>query len=99
MPKSHNWFATDHLRFIKLVGHFYKMFWYFYQGKTKRQKNKTEEEIEKKEPWQSGPTLLPPAHQAAQPSLPRCRLLHARQSRQLGGEPWARRRPRDARGF
>src|SRR4051812_9625661 len=67
MPKSHNWFATNHLGFIKLIGHFYKMFWYFYQSKTKGRK-KTEEskgEKEKQNAAQpllaSGPTSCTPA--------------------------------------
>ena len=66
MLKLYKWLATGHLGFLKVFGHFYKMLWYFYQGKTKGQKIK-QRRNRKGELLASSPTSLPLAR-LAQPS-------------------------------
>src|ERR1041385_4883666 len=94
MSKLYKWLATGHLGFLKIFGHFYKMLWYFfYQSKTNNRKTKKKNK---------GTTYLAPRGEAhlfspAQPS----RLLLSSSSptgKQLGGEPWARRRHRGLSG-
>src|ERR1041385_5561588 len=58
MPITWMWFATGHPSLLKLFGHFYKMPWYFYQSKTKEEKEnrkqKQKENRKGKEPTHLG---------------------------------------------
>src|ERR1041385_8185755 len=64
------WLATGHLVFIKVFGHFYEMFWYFYQGKTKGRKIKQRRKRKEKKPWLSTQLISPSPSSTAQPTSP-----------------------------
>src|SRR4051812_36035139 len=95
MPKFYMWLTTCHLVFVKVFGHLTKMPSCF----NSRQNKITEKKIKRKGKQAHLPLAPGEAHLAsAGPAHPRCCRLPPWRPKQLGGEPWARRRHRGLSG-